>query len=141
MRREEAWFRRNEQAEKLEQAGDVEGARALYEANVAEGCTAVFTYDRLATLYRRTNRHIEALDVLERAVALVQKQGHAVRLAQLEERRHQAKVDADRQLREIADRRAQRPVRRSSADVARKEGKGCLGVLLVGIGATVLLLL
>ena len=140
MRKEEAWFRRNEEAEALERSGDLDGARRLYEANAAENCTLVYTYDRLAALHRRANRHPEELDMLERATALAQKQGHAARLVQLAERRDQAKIDADRQLQEIAQRRAQRPARRSSADVARKDSKGCLGVLLVGIGLAALLL-
>lgn len=134
MRKQEAWFRRNEEAEALEKVGDLAGAQALYEANAAEQCTSVFTYDRLAALYRRAQRHPEELEMLEHAVSLVKKQGHAARLVHLQDRHKQAKVDADRQLREIAEKRAQRPVRRGSADVARKESKGCLSVVLVGLG-------
>src|SRR4051812_44933250 len=54
-----------------EQRGDFEAARALYEANLAEGFPGDWPYSRLALLYGKRGEAAEAVRVLERAIEVL----------------------------------------------------------------------
>ena len=59
---------RNLKGIKLEKAGKVDKAIALYEANIREGFVGNHPYDRLAVIYRKQKRIDDEIRVLERAV-------------------------------------------------------------------------
>lgn len=59
---------RNLNGKELEKEGDIEGAIALYEQNVAEGFAGNHPYDRLAIIYRKNKAYSEEIRVLERAI-------------------------------------------------------------------------
>ncbi len=59
---------RNLKGKDLEKSGDIEGAIALYEQNIAEGFEGNHPYDRLAVIYRKRKEYSEEIRVLERAI-------------------------------------------------------------------------
>ena len=64
----EAQTARNLEGLTAEQAGDLDGAIALYERNVAEGFPGDLPYGRLVALYERRGALAEAERVLLRAI-------------------------------------------------------------------------
>lgn len=58
----------------LERTRRVDEAIAVYEANVAEGFTGSYPYERLAAIYRRQGRRDDELRVLGQAVAVVERE-------------------------------------------------------------------
>lgn len=120
------WFGRNARGEAAEKDGRPDEAIDLYEANVNDGATTLYSYERLAVLYRNAGRLDDEVRVLAKAIALlVQKQRTDGRLdevqaVQLRELRH--RIEEARTLRE-------RPkVRRRTATKGRR---GCLGLLVL----------
>src|SRR5690625_7138266 len=97
------WFARNERAEQLEEEGRFDEALELYEANISEGCTISFTYDRAALIYRRFERRAGELEALRRAVALEGKRGPPRRLVKLQERHQISSEGAPRETVRKAD--------------------------------------
>ena len=131
------WFARNEQAEELEEDGRFREALELYEANIREGCTISFTYERAALLYRRFEQRPKELSALRRAVELEHKRGPSRRLVKLQER---YKLSQDIARRETGSKAAPSRERRTatpSAGPVRRpaEEKGCLKSLLLLISA------
>ena len=68
----EAQTARNLEALTAEQAGDIDGAIALYERNAAEGFPGDLPYGRLVALYERRLQLDDAERVLRRAIAVFQ---------------------------------------------------------------------
>lgn len=80
------WFARNEEAEALEEQGQIEAAMSLYRENVREGCDTAYTYERMAALYRNQGEvHLE-IPALEKALMLEKARGGFEKAARLEER-------------------------------------------------------
>lgn len=78
------WFARNEQAEQLEAEGERQKALALYEQNAREGCNLSFTYERMATIYRADDRLPEAVEAIEKALAIEKERGPSAKVVRLE---------------------------------------------------------
>ena len=64
----EAQTARNLEALTAEQAGDIDGAIALYERNAAEGFPGDLPYGRLVALYERRLQLDDAERILRRAI-------------------------------------------------------------------------
>lgn len=59
---------RNNKGMQLEKSGDIEGAIAMYEANISDTYPATHSYDRLIVLYRRKKDYNNELRVTESAI-------------------------------------------------------------------------
>jgi hypothetical protein len=71
----------------LERTRRTDEAISQYEANVSEGFSGSYPYERLAEIYRRQRRPEDELRVLRRAVAVIEQQlaaGHPEVVPQLE---------------------------------------------------------
>jgi hypothetical protein len=68
----EAQTARNLEGLTAEQAGDVEGAIALYECNVREGFAGDLPYGRLVAIYEKRGALDEAERVLRRAIEVIE---------------------------------------------------------------------
>lgn len=132
------WFARNERAEQLEEEGRFDEALELYEANISEGCTISFTYDRAALIYRRFERRADELEALRRAVELEEKRGPSRRLVKLQERYEISSEVAQRET--VKKAAAPRASRRAPASAPRarrqKEAEGCFKSFLLIVLAT-----
>ena len=125
------WFQRNEQAEELEEAGELDAALRLYEKNAAEGCDIRYTYEQLAIHYRRLERLEDEIDALNMAYAIEKKRGPTSNLVRLQKR---IEISHDIIGREHAVDRspAKRMVKQSEmADTVREKQKGCSSVLVL----------
>ena len=92
-RREDMLFRaaeRNNRGEELERAGDIEGAIAVYEENIAEGYPASRSYDRLMILYRKRKDYDNEIRVILKTMEVFPTSDLSKRLAKAKELREKA---------------------------------------------------
>lgn len=94
---EERWLLEAQTARNLdglaaEQAGNLDGAIALYERNVAEGFVGDLPYGRLVAIYERRAALDEAERVLLRAIAVFEASGRRT----LQDRRATVRVFKNR---------------------------------------------
>ena len=132
---DDIWFKRNAQGEEAEKQGRFDTAIGLYEANVAEDATTIFSYERLAILYHNRQRYSDEARVLRKGVALLR---HKERKGKLDGHLEKQLEELRLRLRK-AEQLARKPVRPTSH--AEKKSGGCLGVVLALALVTGLLLL
>lgn len=61
---------RNLKGIQFEKKNDLEAAIELYEMNISEGFVGNHPYDRLAIIYRKSNRISDEIRVLEKAIVV-----------------------------------------------------------------------
>lgn len=59
---------RNNKGMQLEKTGDIEGAIAMYEANISDTYPATHSYDRLMVLYRKNRDYDNELRIIKSAI-------------------------------------------------------------------------
>lgn len=69
----ECWFERNAIGEEYEDVGRPEAAIRAYEANLEEGAVTMFSYERLAALYKQRSDEWNEKRVLKKAIVILQK--------------------------------------------------------------------
>jgi tetratricopeptide (TPR) repeat protein len=130
MDKRKIWFERNEQGELLEKAGNTDAALALYEANMREDSSTIFTYERLAAIYHDRGRTEQAVTALEKAIALQNAIGPTSKLVRLQARLERAKTAPARQREPAGPLKGHGDIHAIPTRGAPKKSKGCLGMLL-----------
>lgn len=74
------WFKRNAIGEQKESEGKFEDAIRVYEANVDEDADTIFSYERLAILYKRKSDLRNEIRILKKAIRKLQEKAHRKRL-------------------------------------------------------------
>ena len=74
------WFKRNAIGEQKESEGKFEEAIRVYEANVDEDADTIFSYERLAILYKRRGDLRNEIRILKKAIRKLQEKSHRKRL-------------------------------------------------------------
>lgn len=74
------WFKRNAIGEQKESEGKFDEAMRVYEANVDEDADTIFSYERLAILYKRKSDMRNEIRILKKAIRKLQEKGHRKRL-------------------------------------------------------------
>lgn len=133
------WFERNEKAEELEAAGNIDGALALYEENAEENCDVAYTYERMASLYRQKGYYDKEIEALERALKIEEKRGPTGQMIRLKKRIETSKA--------VRERKGPRPALHGTdpetgstrrLSVKKKEKKGCLSVVAIFVLSSLL---
>lgn len=76
---------RNNRGSELEKSGDIDGAIAVYEENIAEGYPASRSFDRLMVLYRKRKDYDSEIRVIMRAAEVFPTSDFSKRLAKAKE--------------------------------------------------------
>lgn len=126
----ETWFQRNEEAERLEHQDRLEEALRLYEASAREGCDIPFTFERIAAIHRRFDRHSNAVAALDRAIELEKRRGPSEKLVRLQERRKLTAALAGRHRQGRVPQRSTDDRSAPRRPIQHSQKKGC-GMLVV----------
>ena len=81
---------RNNNGIELEKSGDIDGAIAVYEENIAEGYPASHSFDRLMILYRKRKDYDSEIRVILRTMEVFPTSDLSKRLAKAKELREKA---------------------------------------------------
>lgn len=132
---EETWFKRNAKGEQAEQEGRPDDAIELYEANVAEQATTLFSYERLAVLYQRRAQYKDEERALLGAINLLRQRERKGKLdshqaKQLEELRRRYKV--------VRQNIRRRPKKAASGKPEQRESDPWITALLIALIAAAL---
>ena len=65
------WFKRNAIAEQKEREGKFEDAIRIYEYNVEEKASTLFSYERLAILYKRQEDEYNEKRIIRKALSML----------------------------------------------------------------------
>ena len=79
------WFKRNAIGEQKEGEGKFEDAIRIYEANVEEDADTIFSYERLAILYKRKHDMRNEVRVLRKAIRKLNEKSNRKRLDSFQE--------------------------------------------------------
>ena len=79
------WFKRNAIGEQKESEGKFEDAIRVYEANVEEDADTIFSYERLAILYKRKRDMRNEIRVLKKAIRKLNEKSLRKRLDSFQE--------------------------------------------------------
>ena len=79
------WFKRNAIGEQKESEGKFEEAIRVYEANVDEDADTIFSYERLAILYKRKNDLRSEVRIIKKAIRKLQEKSHRKHLDTFQE--------------------------------------------------------
>jgi tetratricopeptide (TPR) repeat protein len=79
-RRFNTWAERNINGIELEKTGELDKAVELYEQNIKESCDTPHSYDRLAIIYRKKLMIDKEIEVLEKAIIVLQDDKYFMRL-------------------------------------------------------------
>ena len=94
LRREQLLFmasERNNKGIELEKSGDIEGAIAVYEENIADGYPAYHSFHRLMILYRKRKEYDNEIRVILRTTEVFPNSDLSKRLAKARELQSKAR--------------------------------------------------
>ena len=79
------WFKRNAIGEQKESEGKFEDAIRIYEANVAEDADTIFSYERLAILYKRRGDDRSEIRIIRKALRKLNEKSSRKRLDEFQD--------------------------------------------------------